>query len=456
MATSNSLDLTEGLLGREVPKTSGKVYWKDGHTSILPAVFDQFAINVCNSVDIPIVNYLAEFPSSTPASNHVLHLTNDDLGSDEILDRVESALGNNRPVVIRGEEHQPVAGEFTPDYLDKHFGISPNRAVYIHDVQARAADHVNVTKPGTIASFFASIMDPRKIQCVLDLPLAHTTLPQSLKHLDHGLVYGWNETLYDVPATSNVHPENFTVKGWGLLHHAGYLTYPHHDAEGTLTWVRMEFGLKFWTVFRLKSQYDDRIHIQEVVCRLGNFTEHEAWAREHCDAEVITLTRGDILIMPPGLPHAVYTPVKTFATGGHAYNFRCLHLSELARYIDATTGDCTTNQKLEHALETLRRMLIAVPRLSPRIRLFKRPLLSLCIMATQGQQYRAKGGSKHGVTDRETAKPSADVAAAIFKHLGVSKRIPASTILYEGNQFVTGDEISRDHLASVLKRFTVL
>lgn len=71
--------------------------------------------------------------------------------------------------------------------------------------------------------------------------------------------------------------------------------------------------------------------------------------------------------MPPGLPHAVYTPVKTFATGGHAYNFRCLHLSELARYIDATTGDCTTNQKLEHALETLRRMLIAVPRLSPRI-----------------------------------------------------------------------------------------
>jgi hypothetical protein len=136
MATSNSLDLTEGLLGREVPKTSGKVYWKDGHTSILPAVFDQFAINVCNSVDIPIVNYLAEFPSSTPASNHVLHLTNDDLGSDEILDRVESALGNNRPVVIRGEEHQPVAGEFTPDYLDKHFGISPNRAVYIHGISA--------------------------------------------------------------------------------------------------------------------------------------------------------------------------------------------------------------------------------------------------------------------------------------------------------------------------------
>lgn len=77
-------------------------------------------------------------------------------------------------------------------------------------------------------------------------------------------------------------------------------------------------------------------------------------------------------------------------------------------------------------------------------------------MATQGQQYHVKGGSKHGVEDQETAKPSADIADAIFKHLGVSKRMPASTILYKGNQFVTGNEISRDHLARVLKRFTVL
>jgi hypothetical protein len=125
-----------------VPKTSSTVRWKDGHTSILPAVYNQYQINVCDSVDIPIVKYLSEFPSSTTASNNVLHLTNDDLGSDEILDRVEGALGNNRPVVIRGVEHQPLAGDFTPDYLDKHFGISPNRAVYIHGISAFELEYI--------------------------------------------------------------------------------------------------------------------------------------------------------------------------------------------------------------------------------------------------------------------------------------------------------------------------
>jgi hypothetical protein len=71
--------------------------------------------------------------------------------------------------------------------------------------------------------------------------------------------------------------------------------------------------------------------------------------------------------MPPGMMHAVYTPVASFATGGHFYHYTCLHLTELARYIDAEVADSTTNQALEHALETLLRMLIMVPYLSPRI-----------------------------------------------------------------------------------------
>jgi hypothetical protein len=70
--------------------------------------------------------------------------------------------------------------------------------------------------------------------------------------------------------------------------------------------------------------------------------------------------------MPPGTVHAVYTPVPSFATGGHFYHYMCLHLTELARYIDAEIADSTTNQDLEHALETLRRMMIMVPYLSRR------------------------------------------------------------------------------------------
>jgi hypothetical protein len=115
------------------------------------------------------------------------------------------------------------------------------------------------------------------------------------RNIDHGLVYGWNATTYDVPISSNVHPENFTVKGWALLHHAGFLTYPHHDAEGSLTWVRMEVGIKLWVVFRPKDRYHDRKHLQDFAIRLGNFTENEAWIRENCESECITLLPGDIM-----------------------------------------------------------------------------------------------------------------------------------------------------------------
>jgi hypothetical protein len=117
------------------------------------------------------------------------------------------------------------------------------------------------------------------------------------RNLDHGLAHGWNHTTYDVPIISNVHPENFTVKGWGLLHHAGFLTYPHHDAEGSLTWVKMEVGMKFWVVFRPIDRHDDRKHLQEIAIKLGDFTENEVWIRENCHAEVITIMPGDMLFV---------------------------------------------------------------------------------------------------------------------------------------------------------------
>lgn len=60
-----------------------------------------------------------------------------------------------------------------------------------------------------------------------DLCLIVLTLRQ--RNLDHGLVHGWNQMTHNVPITSRVHPENFTMKGWGLFSHAGYLTYPHQD-----------------------------------------------------------------------------------------------------------------------------------------------------------------------------------------------------------------------------------
>ncbi|KAG2045475.1 hypothetical protein BDR06DRAFT_1015617 [Suillus hirtellus] len=361
------LDLTIGLLGRQVPFASQKLRWNDGHTTILPMVLGEGKVNVCDAVDIPIIRFMADFPTSTSASKHVLHLSQDALGRKDILNTVGNALSESLPVVIRGVAHDKLHGSITNDYLEEKFAISRHRPVCIHDVKIRSIDHVHPTMDGTIKSFLESTNDPNEIQCILDIPLAQVVMPKSLRNLDHGLVHGWNQTTHSVAIVSNVHPHNFTVKGWGMAHHAGFLTYPHHDAEGTLTWVRMEVGVKFWAVFRPKSRRDDRSHLQNIATRLANFTVHKAWLKANCDAEVVTLMAGDILIQPPGTMHAVYTPVASFATGGHFYHYGCMHLTELARYIDAEVADSTTNQVLEHTLETVRRMVIAIPYLAPSI-----------------------------------------------------------------------------------------
>ncbi|KAG1720983.1 uncharacterized protein EDB91DRAFT_1256739 [Suillus paluster] len=453
MTLNADLDLTSGVLGNQVPDTSPTITWNDDHITVLPAVYNEFDENVCEAVDIPIIQFMAQFPISALDSRNVVHIPYHGVSRETLLQVVGNYLSYNKPIVIRGVERHEHYEELTADYLDRNFAISPHRPVCIHDVMLRSMDHVNTTTTGTIDSFFESMTDSTRIQCILDLPLAQTSLPEPLRNIDHGLVYGWNQTTHSVPMQSDVHPENFTVKGWALLHHAGFLTYPHHDAEGTLTWVRMEVGVKFWVIFRPKYHHRNRLHLQQFATKLVDFTSHKKWLEKHCDGEVIVLRPGDMLIMPPGTIHAVYTPVASFATGGHFYHYMCLHLTELARYIDAEVADSTTNQALEHAVETLRRMMIMVPYLSRRILLYKRSLLGLCIMVTKTAEYRAKGSRKHSIATSETSQPSKDISEVIMEsYFGLSRKLRPGTVMYMGDQLMPGERVDRDDLDRVLRR----
>jgi hypothetical protein len=55
--------------------------------------------------------------------------------------------------------------------------------------------------------------------------------------------------------------------------------------------------VKFWVIFRPKSNHDDRIHLQEFVTRLVDLTSYHKWVQKHCDGEVIVLRPGDILFV---------------------------------------------------------------------------------------------------------------------------------------------------------------
>lgn len=64
--------------------------------------------------------------------------------------------------------------------------------------------------------------------------------------------------------------------------------------------------------------------------------------------------------MPPHVAHAVYTPVHTFATGGHFLTYDTLHLTEQARTIDIESGEVATNTTHDSIDWVLCRMCIAL------------------------------------------------------------------------------------------------
>jgi hypothetical protein len=113
--------------------------------------------------------------------------------------------------------------------------------------------------------------------------------------LDHGLVYGWNQSTNDCPILNDrVHPDNFTTKSWGLVHHGGYITFPHHDSDGANTFVEVQFGVKQWAVFWAKKDMDRKALCQAEM-RLASMGTSSNEAGSEWDGEVITLHPGDML-----------------------------------------------------------------------------------------------------------------------------------------------------------------
>lgn len=50
-----------------------------------------------------------------------------------------------------------------------------------------------------------------------------------------------------------MHFDNWRGSGWDVITHGGFLTYPHHDAAGLLTFSYMRAGAKLWGYIALDS-----------------------------------------------------------------------------------------------------------------------------------------------------------------------------------------------------------
>ncbi|KAI9765522.1 MAG: hypothetical protein M1840_007348 [Geoglossum simile] len=96
-----------------------------------------------------------------------------------------------------------------------------------------------------------------------------------------------------------------SVEKWVLLAQRGSGTMTHQDHDGFWTWVMVEEGEKLWMICQL-SEDDWKRFADE-----GSEFTGGQWF-------YIWLKPGDVLIMPPGTVHAVFTPVDTLYVGGNA------------------------------------------------------------------------------------------------------------------------------------------
>ncbi|KAG1860108.1 hypothetical protein F4604DRAFT_1684483 [Suillus subluteus] len=374
----NAKDLATDIIGFKVSAHSETVKWSSGFTTL---------------------------PESNPeSSSHVVHIHHSDWISRpvELRDLISQMLREGKCIVLQALE-KPQAARLDLDYLEDQ-GFSQFMHVSIHDMEEHTRDYMHPQLEGMIEDFLCNLCDPNCIQFILDLPYTGRGILDHLRQLDHGIAHGWNQTTTDYPIQDKVHPDNFLLNGWSLLHQPGVLTNFHHDLDGGVTFV------------------------------------HHAEIEANWHMEVVTLQEGDLLQY-----HAAYTPMESFAKGADCLNLEFLHHSELSQFVDVKKGHFLTNQVHEHSLETLEQMVIYLPRVSCR---------------TNSHKYMAVGANKKK-TLRNTTKPALAISRVIIKYFwkdlemansvywfGSDKRHSSQSLMHPG------ELIDRKELAICLKPFT--
>lgn len=149
---------------------------------------------------------------------------------------------------------------------------------------------------------------------------------------------------------------------WDLFTHAGFFTYPHHDASGFATYAFIRHGCKIWGILRPRvnpQQHQSRNQLFDILrtmLRPAPSLEYQHVS----DIFNVFLLEGDVLVQPPNAVHQVYTPVNTVASGGHLFTYETLHLTELARDFDCGYNHTSTNADHASAHRTICRMAIAL------------------------------------------------------------------------------------------------
>ncbi|KAH7921359.1 hypothetical protein BV22DRAFT_1132340 [Leucogyrophana mollusca] len=415
-----ALDLVEGVRGVQVNKNADVITWPGGVQTVAPYLPRSSKSDTENylSRDESWVRRLARYPASRPGSNHVVYMAN--LSDQGALSRVRDSLSQGKVVVVKDFAADSVRGfEFTEKGVHERFGFSPNMPLTMHDARKRVTKPGYPHVPGNFATLIGGINNVGECRFVLDVPMAHIAAPAPLDLLDDGLAVGFSQTttqysLEGKSVSSDVH----SARSWGLAHQAAVMTYTHHDADGAGTYIIVLSGAKFWTVVFEKDpkrRHGDMRKTAPTITNMDCLGEYDEAVYE---VETIYAFPGDLIIQGPNQWHAAYTPVKSFSRGGHFYSYDTMHLTEVSRFIDHTESVFTTNQEHGHCLETLSRMVLALPCLVGFRKFYRRPLLALCVMVLSPDEYVVTAQANKPTSHyREEAEK---ISQAVLRRLGAS------------------------------------
>lgn len=87
----------------------------------------------------------------------------------------------------------------------------------------------------------------------------------------------------------------WTVRSWRLAHHAGILTYPHHDAEGAGTFVIPYSGTKIWLCIKVNSQKVPRDELSNLCAEISSPDEPLSRLGDAIRVETVHANTGDLV-----------------------------------------------------------------------------------------------------------------------------------------------------------------
>ncbi|KAL4960563.1 uncharacterized protein BDV14DRAFT_140048 [Aspergillus stella-maris] len=121
-----------------------------------------------------------------------------------------------------------------------------------------------------------------------------------------------------------------------LLSSRGSVSTLHVDTAGSATFIIILSGRKIWY-----TPHDLGRKASEVLAAFGSPTPEF-----YKGFDKIELSSGDMLIMPPGCPHAVFTPEHSLAFGGSFYTLPHLDSSLEILSLQDKAGDSFSNEDL--------------------------------------------------------------------------------------------------------------